>query len=74
MQHNAFFQAKIQRHLQIFKEFLKKFKYFSRTKAENSKLKEFSRTVPFFKDFSRPVRTMFLHETEAKVEFAQLEK
>ena len=57
-QHNAFVQAKIQGVLQIFKEFLKQFKDFSRTKAEILKFKEFSRTLPFFKDFSRPVRSM----------------
>ena len=44
--HNAFVQAQIRGHLQIFKEFLKQFK-------------DFSRTVPFSKDFSRPVLTMY---------------
>ena len=59
-QHNAFVQAKIQGVLQIFKEFLKQFKDFSRTKAEILKFKEFSRTLPFFKDFSRPVWSMWM--------------
>ena len=57
-QHNALVQEKIQGYLQIFKEFLKQFKDVSRTKAEISKFKKFSRTVPFSKDSSRPVRTM----------------
>ena len=57
--HNAFvIESKIQEHLQIFKEFLKQCKGNSRTKVESSKLREFSRTVPLFEDFSRPVRTI----------------
>ena len=57
--HNAFvIESKIQEHLQIFKEFLKQCKGNSRTKVESSKLREFSRTVPLFEDFSRSVRTI----------------
>ena len=55
---HKFVQAKIQGYFQIFKEFLKQFKDFSRTKAGNSKFKEFLRTLPFFKDFSSSVQTM----------------
>ena len=44
----------------IFKDFCGKFKAFSRISHNFSILKDLSRTLCFFKDFPRPVRTMFL--------------